>query len=66
MADVKLFDLDGVSIQVKDDQARVDLASVNTSLSTLSSRVTALENLSHLVVTYDAQTETISFTSQSV
>lgn len=63
MADVKEFNLDGVAIDVKDTVARNAASGVAYDVTQLAGRVSALENLSHLTVSYDAATEVISFTT---
>lgn len=63
MADVNKFNLEGTVIDVEDPTARQSTAQLSQDVSLLTGRVAALENLSHLTVSYDAQTKTISFTT---
>lgn len=63
MADVKEFNLDGTAIDVKDTVARTAASQASYDITQLAGRVAALENLSHLTVSYDAATEVISFTT---
>lgn len=65
MADnyVGKFTLDNTEILVKDSQARSDIGTLNTDLGSLSNRVTNLEGLSRLSVSYNTSTETIAFTT---
>lgn len=63
MSDVKIFELDGTPIDVKDEVARSDAGSAIAAVSGLNTRVAALEGLSRLTMSYDASTETISFTT---
>lgn len=63
MSDVKQFDLDGTVINVKDETARNDAATASSQVTALAGRVTALENLSRLTLTYDSQTEVLTFTT---
>jgi phosphoglycolate phosphatase-like HAD superfamily hydrolase len=63
MADVQVFDLDGTSINVKDDTART-LANAAANVGAANSQdIANLKALSRLTMSYDAQTETISFTT---
>lgn len=57
------FTLDNTEILVKDNQARTDIGTLNTDLGALSNRVTSLENLSRLSVSYNSSNETIAFTT---
>lgn len=65
MADVQKFNLDGTDINVKDATARSDISTLNSDVGALANRVTALEGLARLSVSYSSQTETITFTTQS-
>lgn len=65
MSDVKIFELDGTPIDVKDEVARSDASSAIAAVSGLNTRVSALEGLSRLTMSYDASTETISFTTST-
>lgn len=61
MADVSTFNLDGTNINVKDSTARQNASAAQSAVSGLADRVTALEELSRLVVSYS--NETITFTT---
>lgn len=61
MADVKQFTLDGNSIDVKDDVARQSISNVSTQVNNLSGRVSTLEGLSRLTVSYNSTAESIDF-----
>lgn len=61
MSDVQKFNLDGTVIDVKDAVARSDASTALTTVGGLVSRVTALEALSRLTVSYTSSTETITF-----
>lgn len=65
MADnyVGKFTLDNTEILVKDNKARSDIGTLNTDLGSLANRVTTLEGLSRLSVSYNSSTETIAFTT---
>lgn len=60
---VQKFTLDNTEINVKDSGARQDISTLNTDLGALAGRVTALEGLSRLSVSYNSSTETIAFTT---
>ena len=60
---VEKFTLDDTEILVKDVQARSDVITLNADLGSLANRVTALEGLSRLSVSYNSSTETIAFTT---
>ena len=61
MSDVSKFNLDGTDINVKDSTARQAASAAQSAVSGLSSRVTDLEALSRLTVSYAS--ETITFTT---
>ena len=65
MADnfVQKFTLDDQEILVKDATARSNIATLSTDLGSVANRVTTLEGLSRLTVTYNASTEAITFTT---
>ncbi|MBP3338364.1 MAG: hypothetical protein J6L69_03050 [Lachnospiraceae bacterium] len=63
MANVIKFNLDGQEIDVKDNEARTLASSASSQVSSLGTRVTALENQSKLSISYDTSTETITFTT---
>lgn len=60
---VSKFTLDGADITVKDPEARADISTLNSDVGSLGNRVTALEGLSRLTVSYSSSTETITFTT---
>lgn len=60
---VSKFNLDGSDITVKDPEARSDISTLNSDVGSLGNRVTALEALSRLTVSYSSSTETITFTT---
>lgn len=61
--EVQKFTLDNTEILVKDAQARQDMATFTGDLASLQNRVTTLEGLSRLSVSYNSSTETIAFTT---
>ena len=61
--EVQKFTLDNTEILVKDAQARQDMATFTGDLQSLQNRVTTLEGLSRLSVSYSSSTETIAFTT---
>lgn len=63
MSNVIKFNLDGQDIAVKDDEARSLANSASSQVTSLGSRVTALENQSKLSISYNAANETITFTT---
>ena len=63
MANVIKFNLDGQEIDVKDAEARSLANSASSQVSSLATRVTALENQSKLSISYDTTSETITFTT---
>lgn len=65
MADVSTFVLNDTSISVKDATARSDAAAAQASVSTLATRVSTIEALSRLTVSYNESSETITFTNQT-
>lgn len=62
---VQKFTLDNQEIIVKDAVAQQNISTLNTDIGTLANRVTALEGLSRLTVSYNSKTETIAFTTGS-
>lgn len=60
---VQKFSLDNQEIIVKDAVAQQGVSTLNTDLGALANRVTALEALSRLSVSYNSSTETIAFTT---
>ena len=72
MSDLSIFKLDNQIINVKDTQARADssaaksLASTaNGNATTALNKVTELQKLSRLEVSYEASTETLTITTGS-
>lgn len=63
MADVETFDLDGTPINVKDASARQTASSANALSIQNAQDIVDLKALSRLTVSYNAATETISFTT---
>lgn len=60
---VSKFNLGGQTIEVKDASARTTASSANTNATNALNKVTELENLSRVEVSYIADTETISITT---
>lgn len=60
---VSKFNLDNQEILVKDPEARQDISTLNADVGALGNRVTTLEGLSRLSVSYSSSTETINFTT---
>lgn len=61
--EVQKFTLDNTEIEVKDATARASMSTFSSDLTALSNRVTTLEGLSRLTVSYNSTTETIAFTT---
>ena len=62
MADVKLFNIDGTNINVKDETARTN---ANTAIQTANQALALaeyIESLARLEISYNSTTETITFT----
>lgn len=60
---VQKFTLDNTEINVKDPVAQQGVTQLNTDLGSLANRVTTLEGLSRLSVSYNSSTETISIST---
>lgn len=60
---VSKFNLSGQTIEVKDASARTTANTANTNAANALKKVTELENLSRVEVSYVAATETISITT---
>jgi hypothetical protein len=60
---VSKFNLGGQTIEVKDASARTTASSANTKATNALNKVTELEKLSRVEVSYVADTETISITT---
>ena len=63
MSDVKIFTLDGTSIDVKDETARNAASSAAAQANQNAQDIADLKALSRLTVSYNAQTETIAFST---
>jgi hypothetical protein len=63
MANVSIFDLNGTNISVKDDVARSTANSASAQSSQNAQDIADLKALSRLTVSYDANTETIAFST---
>lgn len=63
MSDVKLFTLDGTDIDVKDETARNAASSAAAQSNQNAQDIADLKALSRLTVSYNAQTETIAFST---
>ena len=61
--EVKQFTLNGDTIEVKDAAARSAMSTFSSDLSAIDGRVTTLEGLSRLTVSYNSSTETIAFST---
>lgn len=65
MSDVKQFTLDGTTITVKDEAARLQANAASTQSAANAQDIADLKALSRLTVSYTAATETIAFTSNT-
>lgn len=63
MGDVSKFTLDGTEINVKDNTARQTAGAASSQSQQNAQDIADLKALSRLTVAYDAQTETIAFSS---
>ena len=63
MSNVKLFTLDGTDIDVKDETARNAASSAAAQSNQNAQDIADLKALSRLTVSYNAQTETIAFST---
>lgn len=63
MPDVSVFNIKGTSINVKDTTARTDSQSAQQTAKKALEKVTALESLQQMSVSYTADTETITITT---
>jgi hypothetical protein len=63
MADVEIFELDGVPINVLDPTARSTASAASAQSSANAQDIADLKALSRLTVSYDASTKTIAFTT---
>lgn len=60
---VQKFTLDNQDILCKDAEARSSIGTFSGDLTALANRVTALEALSRLTISYNSSTETIAITT---
>ena len=72
MSELSIFKLDNQTINVKDAQARTDAGAAkslattaNGNATTALNKVTELEKLSRLEVSYEASSETLTITTGS-
>lgn len=65
MADVSKFTLDGTVIDVKDGVARTAASSASSQATANAQDIADLKALSRLTVAYNANTETITFSSNT-
>ena len=65
MADVSVFDLEGTNLNVKDSTARNTADAASSQSIANAQDIADLKALSRLTVSYDAVSETISFTSSN-
>lgn len=65
MSDVSVFTLDNTNINVKDTTARTVANAASTQSAANAQDIADLKALSRLTVSYDAQTETIKFSTQT-
>ena len=63
MSDVSIFDLEGTAINVKDNIARQTANSASAQSSQNAKDIADLKALSRLTVSYDANSETIEFST---
>ena len=62
MADVKQFNIDGTNILVKDETARTTATTAQATATSAMALAEEAMALSRIQVSYDSNTETISFT----
>lgn len=62
---VEKFTLDNTEIEVKDSVAQTAIGTLSTDLGSLAGRVTTLEGLARLTVSYNSSTSTIAFSTNS-
>lgn len=65
MADVSTIVLNDTSISVKDAIARSNASAAQASVTTLAGKVSRIEALARLSVSYTESTETITFTNET-
>lgn len=63
MPDVSVFDIQGTSINVKDTTARTDSQNAQLTANQALEKVTKLESLQQVNVSYTSETETITITT---
>ena len=65
MANVSKFIIEGKTIDIYDETARTTANAANAQVSTLTTKVSDIEKLSRLTLTYDEPSSTITFTSNT-
>lgn len=65
MTNVTKFIIDGKTIEVYDEGARTTANAANAQVSALTTKVSDIEKLSRLTVSYDETSRTITFTSNT-
>lgn len=65
MSDVSVFTLDNVNIDVKDNTARTTANAASAQSNRNAQDIADLKALSRLTVSYNATTETITFSTQT-
>ena len=63
MPDVSVFNIKGTSINVKDTTARTDSQTAKQTANQALEKVTKLESLQQVNVSYTSETETITITT---
>lgn len=63
MPDVSVFNIKGTSINVKDTTARTDSQNAKQTANQALEKVTKLESLQQVNVSYTSETETITITT---
>lgn len=62
MPDVKLFNIDGTDISVKDETARTMATNAESTANDAMALAEEIAELSRLEISYNSSTETITFT----
>ena len=65
MPDVKIFNIDGTDINVKDEIARTNATNALTRANQAYTKAEEVEQLARLEISYNSTTETITFTRTS-
>lgn len=65
MPDVKIFNIDGTDINVKDETARTNATNALTRANQAYTKAEEVEQLARLEISYNSTTETITFTRTS-